>query len=142
MRTVDHAPRYRRLLVEIRLFLGVAGVLGHVLEIQKAAEGVRVSLGLHHLERELVVLSVTVDRAGPDHELLLLVRLHELLVLQLHHDLSLVVEHLLTRSVLVGGVWGCVLVLSCFLWGLDGLLLLVDELRLNFKILLGFHVCF
>lgn len=91
-------------------------------------------LSLHHLKGHFVVVTVAVDGAGPYHELLLLVVLDQLFVLHFHHDLALVVEHLLAGPVLEGRVRRHALVVACLLGSSDRFLLFKHKLRLNFKI--------
>lgn len=97
-------------------------------------------LGLHHLKGHLVVMAVTVHWAGPDHELLLLMVFDQLFILNFHHDLALVIEHLLAGSVLKGGVRVDVLEVAGLLGCGDGLLLFKHKLWLNFKIFFLLHV--
>jgi hypothetical protein len=67
MRTVNHTASHGSLLVEVGLLIRAAGVLAHVLEVHEAAKCVGMGLCLHHLEGQLVVLAVAVNRAGLDH---------------------------------------------------------------------------
>lgn len=136
MRSMNHTSSNCCLLGIIRFFFATASVLTHVLEVEKAAECIGMSLGLHHLKRKFVVISISVNWTCSYHELLLLVGFEILFVLHFHHDLSLMIKHFLTWAVFIRWVRISILVFTCLLGSLDCFFLLVDELRLDFKILL------
>ena len=96
MRTVNHAAGHA-LLVQIVCFLFRSLCsFGHMLEVQEAAEGIGMSLTLHHLKSLLVLIPFAVHWACPYHHLVCLVVLlafKVVLVLQLLVMLVLLVVH-------------------------------------------------
>lgn len=101
VRPMDHAPCDCGLLAVVSLFFNRSGAFAHILEIKETTIGVGVGLSLHHFDSVLVVVAVPVNRAGTDDGLLLLMVLQDLLILEIHHDLLLVIKHLLTRPILI-----------------------------------------
>ena len=96
MRTVNHAAGHA-LLVQIVCFLFRSLCsFGHMLEVQEAAEGIGVSLTLHHFKSLLVLIPFAVHRACPYHHLvclMVLLAFQVVLVLQLLVMLVLLVVH-------------------------------------------------
>ena len=60
MRAVDHASRYRCLLVEEGLLLLELGLLRHLLKVHKSVERIGMRLSLHHVEGLLVLVTLAV----------------------------------------------------------------------------------
>lgn len=117
VRTMHHTTCDGSLLLVIDALLIGFCSLGHMLEVQVTAEGICMSLCLHHIQCMLVVIPVSMHRACPDHHLLVLVYL-----VRLHH---LVIEHalLLGKHVLVTILFNLVFIIfSCEIvpvWWLD-----------------------
>lgn len=96
MRTVNHAAGHALLVQIVCFFFRGLRSFGHMLEVQEAAEGIGVSLTLHHLKSLLVLIAFAVHWACPYHHLVCLVvllALEVVLVLQLLVVLVLLVVH-------------------------------------------------
>ena len=70
---MNHHAGDLRLMFVVRLGIGILRYLCHVLEIQKAAEGISLRLMMHHLHCVSVLVALTMHRTGLDHHELLLV---------------------------------------------------------------------
>ena len=83
-RSVHHHAGDLRLVLIVGLGVRVLGNLCHVLEIQKAAEGIGLGLVVHHLHCVSVLVALAMHGAGLDqHELLLVVMIGISVVLRI-----------------------------------------------------------
>lgn len=98
MRSMHHTSSYALLVQIVRFLLRRLRILRHMLEIQKAAESIGMSLTLHHLQRRLVLIALTMHRTRPYHHL---VRLMVLLALQIMLVLQLLIVLLLLDMCMV-----------------------------------------
>jgi hypothetical protein len=91
MRSMDHASSNCLLLLVKGLLLWALRNFDHLLEVEEAAEGVSMSLSLHHGQRLLVGRSLPMDRALLNMHLLVFAVFHVVLVLHVLEVLELVV---------------------------------------------------
>ena len=89
--SMDHHAGDLRLMFIVGLSIGILRYLCHVLEIQKAAEGISLRLMMHHLQCVSVLVALTMHWTCLDqHELLLVVTVGVSVVLRIFFRVTVV----------------------------------------------------